>query len=108
MKRLFEGATATTIVFFLIIVIGGFIFGTSKQVSKAYQKSSADKRVEKTERKKDQKYHDLKKNTDEEIEHLKKMNDPLWHYWDEKSESFLPIPGRYNVDVPVRPRENNG
>ena len=107
MKRLFEGATLTTIILFLIIVAGGFIFGTSKQVSKARHRSKSDKRLEKSERKKDEQYKELQQKSREEIEYLHKMNDPLWHYWDDKAEKFVPIPGKYNVDIPIRPRDNN-
>jgi len=37
---------------------------------------------------------------DKELEYLQKMNDPLWHYYDDKEEKFKVLEGEYGRDCP--------
>jgi len=105
MKRLYEGASAASVVFFLIIVVGGFLFGTKTHKDKSRHNRKVEEKVEKAKRERDEHYQDQMSEDTEELEYLRKMNDPLWHYYDEEKMRYEPIPGRYNVDVPARPRQ---
>lgn len=105
MKRLYEGASALSVAFFLIIVVGGFIFGTKIHNDKSRHRKELREKVNKTDRYKDKVHKKELESVERELEYLKKMNDPLWHYYDEESDEFLPIPGKYNVDIPKIPRK---
>ena len=115
MKKMYEGASAISVVFFLIIVVGGFLFGTKTHIEKSNNKRKTENKVSKSERKRDERhkknaesmekiYQERDKEREEELDYLRKMNDPLWHYYDEESDSFVTVPGRYNADVPHVPR----
>ena len=111
MKRLYEGVSVTSVIFFLIIVVGGFIFGTKTHKNKSRHtrkvEEKVEKKVEKANREKDKYHQDQMSDTAEELEYLRKMHNPLWNYFDEETNRFKPIPGKYNVDVPRRPRQDH-
>jgi hypothetical protein len=115
MKRMYEGASAISVLFFLIIVVGGFLFGTKTHIEKSKNKQKIEKKVSKSEKRDAERYNSTIREMDDsnrktvqdleaELEHLRKMNDPLWHYYDENSDSYVPIPGKYNQDTPRIPR----
>ena len=115
MKRMYEGASAVSVIFFLIIVVGGFLFGTKTHIAKSNNKRKTEKRVSKAERRDAERHRDAVKDVDDshrktvqdleaELEYLRKMNDPLWNYYDEESDSYVPLPGKYKDDIPHRPR----
>ncbi len=106
MKKLYEGASLASGVLFLIIVIGGFIFGIKTHKDKSRHNSKVEEKVEQAKREKDKYYKEKFHNDAEELEYLRKMNDPLWHYYDEETFRFEPIPGKYNGGVPLRPRKD--
>jgi len=106
MKGLYEGASAASVVFFLIIVVGGFLFGTKTHKDKSRHHRKVEEKVEKAKRERDEHYQGKMPDDAEELEYLRKMNDPLWNYYDEETMRYEPIPGRYNVDTPKRPLRN--
>ena len=102
MKKLYEGASVVTAIFFLIVVIGGFIFGTKTHSDKSKYKAKVEKKLEKAKREKDKQFYDQLPDYSRDLEYNLKMNDPLWNYYDPDTDSFRPIQGDYYKDTPLR------
>ncbi len=118
MKRLFEGATVVSAILLLLTTFCIFVFNVQRHTEKGKHRSHEDKKVEKAERKKDlhherkfekyveerEKEHskdkDKRAKDEEELEYLRKMNDPLWHYYDDDAHQFKVLSGEYDVDCP--------
>lgn len=102
MKRLYEGASVVTAIFFLVVVIGGFLLGTKSHHDKSKHNAKIEKKVEKAKREKDKQFYEQLPDFARDLEYNLKMNDPLWNYYDPDTDSFRPIPGDYNEDTPRR------
>jgi len=112
MARLYEGASGLSVVFYLIIIVGGFLFGTKTHHDKQKERRKAEKKYEK-EMKKSQLHHDselekyqefLRWQEEELIEH-RKLEDPFWHYYDDVEGKMKTIPGDMNYPSPRPPQK---
>jgi len=115
MKRLYDGAGSAAIVFYLIIVVGGFLFGTKSQHDKIKQRRKLEKQHEKKMQQREayrdsqweqfkKEHEELEKEQLEELIYHRKMNDPFWHYYDEIEDKVKPIPGDMQYYPPPLPR----
>lgn len=112
MKKVFEGASVVSAILLVLTAACAFIFNVKNKGDKAKEKRRANRHIEKAEKKKDSHYgqeiRKLEKEKEKsagELDHYKKLNDPLWHYYDPDEGCFKSLPGKYGVDdPPPRPR----
>jgi hypothetical protein len=89
MKRLYEGVTITSLLFFLIIVAGGAFVGVKSHVEKSHHDKKASKKLNKMQQEKDAYHLNKNKEDQQELEHLRHLNDPLYISYDEDGNKIL-------------------
>ncbi len=107
MKFLLDGSAFIS--FIILIIITSFAFIVNKQHKTKDKKTRIiEKRLKnkliKNENIYIEKIKELEKENEkinDEFEDHKKLNDPFWCYYDEESEEFKTLPGKYGVDEPI-------
>lgn len=102
MKKICEGVSGITLLFYLIIVSGGFLFGTKSHYDKAKQRRKLEKKYEK----KLKRYEERLQQEIKQNQEYQKLEDPRWHYYDEVDQRFKPIPGDFNKEPPPPPTKS--
>ena len=107
MKRLYEGASVVSAILLLLTAAFAFIFNVHRQQDKIKHRRNEQKNIEKVERQKDRSCERYIEEKDqeraselEELNRLRKLQDPLWNYYDPEEEEYIVLPGRYRVYEP--------
>ncbi len=99
MKKIFEGASITSAILLILTVACGFIFNVKGQKDRAKSQRHEEKMLEKAEKR----FNIQRSKDKEELQHLRKLNDPLWHYYDTETEEYKVFPGIYEMRERVSP-----
>lgn len=106
MKKFFEGASIVTAVFLVITVAAAFFFNVKLKKDRSKKKYHIEKKEERKKQRisqiSQQQFQEMKakKSTEEDLEYQRKMNDPLWRYYDKEADEVKVLPGKYGVDNP--------
>lgn len=96
MKKMHEGATVVGAIFLLLSAVGFFLFNVYSQHEKNKIREKEEKKIEKLEKQHSERtlqYQRDMQEQKEELDNYKKMNDPLWHYYDPQSKEYKVYPG---------------
>lgn len=108
MKKLLEGASLFSVFLLLLTATTAFIFNVQNQKASSRKRKKYEKLINKQENNKKnshEKIREIQKEKDKmkgELEYLRKMNDPIWNYYDIETNRTKVLPGRYGVDTPPK------
>lgn len=107
MKKIYEGAGFVSALLLLFTTASTFIFNIKNHTDKSKLERKAQERLEKKEKVSKKNisdqyllYEKELNSIQKELEGYYKLHDPLWHYYDSKSDAFKVKPGKYGKDNP--------
>lgn len=100
MKKIFEGASVISALLLILTTACVFIFNVKNKQAKASQRFKLERKKEKELQQQKQHYEKKISPLQQELEKHKKLDDPLWHYYDPEDQAVKVKPGKYGVDEP--------
>jgi len=96
--KFYEADSIVTVILLFTVVMCAFFFNVKIKKNTSKARRHTEKQVKKAERKKDRMHE--QQLSEENLEYQRKMNDPLWRYYDYENDEVKVLPGRYGIDDP--------